>query len=297
MKPLFKSPQLQKEFERSGFVKVNLLNKSQVETLVNGYQTVAAAHLGINIPYITTSHSNNPELIKQVDSMLQLVMAPELDKILQNYKLLFGNFLVKMPVSGSETNPHQDITFVDEAEFTSVNIWVALQDTTVKNGCMYFMPGSQKLMPTIRPTHDYKWPFEKVLQEIKNHSVYFEAKAGEAFIFQHSVIHGSFANKSETPRVSAVIAAYNADAPLIHYYLPDTKSTTLQKYGMNKEAYLYFVKQQPPAKGVFLKNEQFEFKQLGNAEFETLVKKKGLKLSLTERILNWFYNRSVSNYE
>lgn len=297
MKPLFKSEKLQKEFDEAGFVKVPLLNAAQVQSLVEGYATVAAKHEAIGIPYITTSHSNDAALIKQVDDMLQQVLAPQLDTVLQNHKLLFGNFLVKMPVPNSQTDPHQDITFVDETEYVSVNVWIALQDVSVENGCMYFMPGSHKLIPTIRPTHDYKWAYELVKQDVKKHSQVFEAKAGDAFIFHHAVVHGSFANKTSTPRLSAVIAAYSADAPLIHYYLPDINSNVLQKYGMHKEAYLHFVKQQPPAKGVYIKDVEFDFKQLNAHEFNQLAKQQRSKVSLLSRLTSWFSRKKVSAYE
>lgn len=271
MKPLFQSEELQRKFERDGFVKLTLLNKAQVQRLLDAYQIVAAQHEAIDIPYITTSHSNDVALITQVDEILQQVLAPELNKVLSNYKLLFGNFLVKMPSQNSQTDPHQDITFVDEKKFVSVNVWVALEDINKENGCMYFLRGSHQLAYTIRPTHDYTWKYELVKNEIKQRSEMFEAKAGDAFIFHHGVLHGSFANTSVRPRLAAVIAAYSADAPLIHYFLPNKNSNRLQKYAMNKDAYLSFVKQQPPAKGVYLCDEEFDFAPLSKEDFLKLI--------------------------
>jgi len=291
MKPLFKSDALQKQFELDGFVQLKLISIDDANLLLQEYQKVADAHEHINIPYITTSHSNNAELINRVDIVLQKVLTPALDKVLDNYKLLFGNYLVKMPGPGSETEPHQDITFVDETQYASVNIWIALQDTTPENGCMYFLRGSHRLMPTIRPTHDYNWAYEKVKQQIKIRSDVFSAKAGEAFIFNHAVIHGSFENKTNEPRIAAVVAAYNADAPLIHYYLPDKLSNRLQKYSMDKEAYLHFVKEAPPAKGIYLGDKFFDFKQLSEDDFEKLRGDKNLKPKLFHRISNWFTNK------
>ena len=291
MKPLFKSNELQQQFEHDGFVKVNLLSEPKAAHLLIEYQKVASDHERINIPYITTSHSNNADLIKRVDDVLQETIAPELETILDNYKLLFGNYLVKMPGNASATDPHQDITFVDEDQFASANVWVALQDISPENGCMYFLRGSHKLKPTIRPTHDYKWAYEWVKDEIKNQSEAFSAKAGEAFIFNHAVVHGSFANKSSLPRIAAVMAAYSADAPLIHYYLPDANSNKLQKYSMTKDAYLHFVKQQPPALGVYIGEEEFDFTQVSKEEFYALTSP---KKSLLRKISDLFYKRKVA---
>lgn len=275
MRALFKSAILQKKFEEDGFVKISsMLSPNEVSELMKEYGSVKDEHEKIGIPYITTSHSNDFDLISRVDSLLQKVIGPAIDRYLINYKLIFGNYLIKMPGSGSDTSPHQDITFVDESLYASVNLWVALQDTNEGNGCMYFLRGSHALHPTIRPTHDYKWLYQDVIEEVKKSSEIYTAKAGDVFVFNHAVVHGSYSNGSDKPRVAAVIAAYSSDAPLIHYYLPDINKDKVQVYSMTKEAFLHFKKGEPPAKGVFLNEINYEFKQLNVSEFRQLIKRK-----------------------
>jgi hypothetical protein len=272
MKALFSSPALQKKFEEDGFVKLTLLDRADVDGLMSSYKEVAVEHEKIDIPYITTSHSNDAALIHHVDTVLKKVLAPAIDKYLTNYDLLFGNYLIKMPGMASETSPHQDITFVDESTFASVNIWVALQDIDEKNGCMYFLKGSHRLMHTLRPTHSYPWPYEKVIDEIKVRSERFAAKAGDAFIFNHAVIHGSYPNKTNLPRIAAVMAAYHSEAQLLHYYLPEGKKNKVQEYSMTKDAFLHFVKGMPPSKGILLGEKNYDFSQLDMERFRVLLK-------------------------
>ena len=284
MRPRFISNELQRKFEVDGFIKIQLLSSEEVQKLANAYKSVKEEHEKINIPYITTSHSNNAELITRVDGILQEIMAPAINKYMDNYKLLFGNYLVKMPLKNSDTEPHQDITFVDESRFTSVNVWVALQDINKENGCMYFLKGSHNLISTLRPTHNYPWAYEFVKNEIKNNSESFTAKAGEAFIFNHAVVHGSFANKTSEPRLAAVIAAYHGDADLLHYYLPEGEKSKVKKFSMTKEAFLYFVKNMPPQKGLFIEDIDFDFKQLSSNEFRSLRKKNTYSFSVFSRV-------------
>lgn len=289
MKPLFKSESLQRNFELDGFVKIPLLTRAEANTLLAAYADVAAAHERINIPYITTSHSNDAQLISHVDELLQKVMAPAIKKHLVNYNLLFGNYLVKMPLPDSETAPHQDITFVDESKYCSVNIWVALQDTDQKNGCLYLLKGSHAFVPTLRPTHDYNWCYEHVRDEIIQHSESYPVRAGEAIIFNHAVVHGSYSNKTTAPRIAAVIAAYQSEAELLHFFLPDKQKHVVQKYSMTKEAFLHFKKQSPPAKGVFMGEINHAFKQLQPREFEALLKKRKTgKATLLASFFNLF---------
>jgi hypothetical protein len=287
MKRLFKSDELQSKFEEDGFVKIHLLNAAQVETLASAYEQFRAAHEKIKLSYITTSHSSDPRLITAVDEVLQATIAPAVDDYLTDYKLLFGNYLVKMPSPDSATPPHQDITFVDEDNFVSVNIWIALQDIDKKNGSMYFLKGSHRYMKTIRPTHHYHWPYEQVKMEIEQRSVSFDAKAGDAFIFDHAVIHGSHANQTAAPRLAAVIAAYSSEAPLVHYYLPKMDSNRLLEYSMDKEAYLYFEKEKPPMKGVFQKEVEFDFPSLDIKAFDRLSNAEG-KPSIFQGLKNLF---------
>ena len=289
MSALFQSDSLQAEFEENGFVKVNLLSKSEVNKLTSAYQDVAEEHERIGIPYITTSHSNNADLITKVDTILQKVIGPALEKYLSNYKLLFGNFLIKMPGENSETEPHQDITFVDESVHSSVNIWVALQDIDENDGCMYFLKGSHKFMPTLRPTHDYPWVYDLVKEDIQRESFLFTAKAGDAFIFNHAVVHGSLKNKSKTPRLAAVIAAYPESAELIHYFLPPGEKMMVKKYLMTKDAYLSFVKHKPPLKGVYVGELKHVFRQLTKEEFKQILKSGKSKTGFLESIKQAIY--------
>lgn len=288
MKPLFKDAGRQQAFERDGYVKIPLLTQEQVARLVDAYAPLAARHEAIGIPYITTSHSNDAELITRVDDDLRHVLAPAMDHFLQHHNLLFGNYLLKMPVPGSETDPHQDITFVDEANYASVNVWVALQDTDETNGCMYFLPGSHTRISTLRPTHSYPWAYEQVKDEIRKRSKVYTAKAGEAFVFHHAVVHGSFANRSRQPRLAAVMAAYHSEAPLLHYYLPGGNGNEVHRYGMTKEAFLSFVKNNPPAKGTFLGTVQHDFHQLSLAEFRELYGEEPQKKTFRKLFSGWF---------
>lgn len=270
---LFISEELQERFDRDGFVSVPLLSAAEAASLAAAYEPYRAVHEQIGLPYITTSHSSDAALITEVDGVLQQVLAPAIARVMTDYKLLFGNYLVKMPVENSESDPHQDITFVDEDEYASVNIWVALQDTTAANGGMYFLPGSHRYMEVIRPTHHYPWAYEQVKDEIREASVSFDARAGEAFIFHHSVIHGSHPNRSGVVRLAAVMAAYSAAAPLIHYYKPEEAPDTLQVYAMDKPAYLSFEKQKPPRQGVLIDTIPYHPIQLDKAALYTLMHK------------------------
>ncbi|MBS1618763.1 MAG: phytanoyl-CoA dioxygenase family protein [Bacteroidetes bacterium] len=247
MTRLFRSQALQDEFDLYGFVRLPLLSASQVDTLTEGYKTLAEAHRNIGLPFTTTSHSNDHELIGAADDMIARILGPEMDKVLLNYRLLFGNFLIKQSGPKSATPLHQDTSFVDESRYSSISVWVSLVDTDQQNGCMRFIRGSHHFRHLLRPTHSYAWPFDGVREELTGLLEDFPSQRGEAFIFHHGIIHASYANMTASPRVAAVMAAYPGEADLLMYFADEKDSNTVSKYKMTKDAYLRFVKGTPPA--------------------------------------------------
>ncbi|MBS1685350.1 MAG: phytanoyl-CoA dioxygenase family protein [Bacteroidetes bacterium] len=243
---IFRSQELQDEFDKNGLVRLPLLTEVQVDALQRSYDTLAAAHERIGLPFTTTSHSNDQELIRQADAYIAAVMAPEMDKVLCDYQRLFGNFLIKQTGSGSATPLHQDTTFVDEDRYRSISVWVSLVDTDRTNGCMRFVKGSHRFHHFLRPTHGYAWPYEPVRAELEALLEDYPSRRGEAFIFDHAVIHASYPNLSDRPRVAAVMAAYPQEAELIMYYAQGDDPQQLGRYNMSREAYLRFVKGESP---------------------------------------------------
>lgn len=61
--------------------------------------------------------------------------------------LLQSMYLCKAARSGGEVSSHQDATFLWTEPVTVVGIWVALEDATVENGCLWALPGGHTSTP------------------------------------------------------------------------------------------------------------------------------------------------------
>lgn len=59
-------------------------------------------------------------------------------------KLLQSMYIFKSPLIGGEVTCHQDSTFLFTEPMTVVGFWVALQDATVENGCLWAQPGGHR---------------------------------------------------------------------------------------------------------------------------------------------------------
>ena len=55
-------------------------------------------------------------------------------------------YIFKQPFIGGKVAPHQDATYLHTEPKPNkiVGIWIALEDCTLENGCLSFIPGSQK---------------------------------------------------------------------------------------------------------------------------------------------------------
>ncbi|KAE9378084.1 phytanoyl-CoA dioxygenase [Stipitochalara longipes BDJ] len=62
----------------------------------------------------------------------------------QDPRTLQSMVICKQPEIGGAVPPHQDSTFLYTDPPSAVGFWYALEDATIENGCLSFLPGSHK---------------------------------------------------------------------------------------------------------------------------------------------------------
>lgn len=118
--------------------------------------------------------------------------------------VLQSMYIFKPPNIGGEVVCHQDSTYIYTEPESCAGFWFALEDATLENGCMQFIPGGHKLplkkrnyrkadgKLTTETLDDSPWPEEK--------KVAAEAPAGTLVIFDGRMPHLSAANRSSKSR-------------------------------------------------------------------------------------------------
>ena len=118
--------------------------------------------------------------------------------------ILQSMYIFKPPRIGGEVVCHQDSTYIYTEPESCVGFWFALEDATVENGCMQFIPGAHKLPLKKRnyrredgalvtdTLDDTPWPEEN--------RVPVEAEAGTLVVFDGRAPHLSAANRSARSR-------------------------------------------------------------------------------------------------
>lgn len=66
--------------------------------------------------------------------------------------------ICKQPEIGGAVPPHQDSTFLYTNPPSAVGFWYALEDATLENGCLSFLPGSHKVGRSFSISHPFLSP-------------------------------------------------------------------------------------------------------------------------------------------
>jgi ectoine hydroxylase-related dioxygenase (phytanoyl-CoA dioxygenase family) len=144
------------------------------------------------------------------------------DELLDRVQALLGpdivlwrsRLFVKAPQGGAIPF-HQDAAYyrleragagrADDVRHLGLSAWIALTDSDLGNGCVEILPGSQRETWAHVPV---PWPFgiaadpKDVARHRREPMV---MKAGQFFLFDNHVVHGSGANTSPRPRVGFAV--------------------------------------------------------------------------------------------
>ncbi|KAI0545997.1 phytanoyl-CoA dioxygenase [Xylaria curta] len=136
-------------------------------------------------------------------------------------RVLQSMVICKQPEIGGAVPPHQDSTFLYTDPPSAVGFWYALEDATVENGCLSFLPGSHRWAPVrqrfVRRADgkagtefvDNEGPWfpggeeyaEKAEEEGEGGYVAGEVKAGSLVLIHGNLLHKSERNTSQKGRI------------------------------------------------------------------------------------------------
>lgn len=140
------------------------------------------------------NYARDPNIL----DMVAQVIGPDI--ILWN-----SSFFAKPAANGKKTPWHQDGEYWPLRPLATCTVWLAIDEATVENGCLNFMPGSHK-RKELRPHRTNKDPNFTLHQELleseydDDKAVPLELEAGQMSLHDVYLLHGSEANDSGKPR-------------------------------------------------------------------------------------------------
>lgn len=142
-------------YRTNGFVAIDdLLSASELTRWREGVDAVIAGDL-VRPPSDSSAAKSGVfdqrmNLRRVSATMKPLVEGPEIGRLVAELegidavRVYLDQALVKEPY-GAPTQFHQDLPWWPFDSSHACTIWIALDDATVQNGCLYFVPGSHRL--------------------------------------------------------------------------------------------------------------------------------------------------------
>jgi hypothetical protein len=234
------TPEQIRSYHENGFVgPVRILDEKQVQTVRDALERMiepdyphASALLGRpnlvpGAPRTGVIYFQGPWTVEE--SVHDLVFAPRLAIPLcqllgtQNVRFFHDQIFYKPPRHGGVVAWHQDYSYWTRTEPVGhITCFVALDDSTLENGCLHLVPGSHRwnLLPKVTLTENAEMEAIRSVMTAEQveqfKPVPMQLKAGEVSFHHSLTLHGSYANNSERPRRSLVL----------NYMKPDTKSAS-----------------------------------------------------------------------
>ena len=126
-----------------------------------------------------------------------------------------SHFFCKMPGDGKVVSWHQDASYWPLTPSKAVTAWLAIDDATVENACMRYIPGTHRfghLTYTLREDDDTNVLNQTVIgAEQFGEPVNVELAAGEISLHSDLLLHGSEANQSDRRRCGLTLRYCPAD--------------------------------------------------------------------------------------
>ena len=242
------NPAQQAAFERDGYVVVDLADTAAVAELWGCYEDLDhATHE--DWPWVdgfeTSLYDPRPAYREQILHDAERVLGPALDRVLVDYRVMFANWLVKVP-HAAEVPLHADWTFLDESRFSSVTVWCPLADTSVAlgNGPLGVVVGSQLQIDFLRVANVAAYDrCEQAVEGLER--AVPDLRAGQAIVMDNRVVHFSPPNLTDRARLALGCVVGPVEADLHHYWLHD--DGRLLRFELDRSFYLNYTIGQPEA--------------------------------------------------
>lgn len=239
---VFRDAALQAEFEREGMVSMTVLDPGQVDRLRDIVLGLSPddgfdpdGKVSGPVKYHLTELDSNKAYKRRVFEIGREWLGPAIEPLLDGYRLLGVTAAIKPPGKG-EVPIHTDWSFQEDLTRPTVYLWCALDDMTLNNGPLRFVPRSHGLFakvfgPTIIPD------FAPALDLLHDSAQPKLMKAGEAVVFDSSIFHRSDDNLTDRPRVAIRLSLIPEQrAGVMHRAAPDREGI-VETYRMETEDY------------------------------------------------------------
>lgn len=235
-KDLFIQEEHNSIYNKQGFIHIpNFLSSEELELLRGLYHKKEKSFFDKG--FHRTLDLKNFKKKKEIYDGIASIVTPKGQQNLKDYRMLLTSFMTKEKKADA-FDIHQNWTFVEEDNYTSLVIWIPLQDVDSSNGGMSFIPGSDQWDKGIRG-NNIIWQYESQKDKLLQDLIPLPMNAGDAVIFDDATIHYTSPNTNKKPRIAIAQVMIPEAAQPIFYNL-NLQTKQLEKYAISDNFYLTF---------------------------------------------------------
>lgn len=204
-RPTTFTPEQIAAFNRDGYLAgIRIFDEEEIAGIRHYFDDLLAKTLaaGGNSYSISTAHLQHGRVY---DILTHPRIVARIKDLLGEDVIAWGShFFCKMPGDGKRVSWHQDSSYWPLTPSMAVTAWLAIDDASVENACMRYIPGSHHLghlTYTLSEGDEANVLNQTVAgAETLGEPVNVELKAGEISIHSDLLLHGSEANESAKRR-------------------------------------------------------------------------------------------------
>jgi len=269
MRTVLQNPSLQNQFDQDGVITVKLLSSGQMDALRSLVQRLKDDQkkqmANVDSDYELSFFNSNAAYRKMVFNEIWQFFKGRVNEVLDDYVPLIINIFDKVPGTG-EVPVHQNWTFVDEAKYTSVSVWIPLVDVSRKNGTLEVVKGSHRILTPFRGP-SIPWVFNDLFDQLREK--YLEPltfSAGTAGVIDDSIIHWSSENHSANVRTAIQLIMIPREATPIHYYRNPEEPNKLEVFEVDSDFFTTFNMFEKPVGVKSIGHVPFDYKNFSEEE-------------------------------
>ncbi|GLZ35885.1 hypothetical protein Lesp02_80720 [Lentzea sp. NBRC 105346] len=176
---------------------------------------VLRKYLCVHFPHKISKLLYDVAVLPKIAGVLTGVIGP-------NVKMMQSMLFIK-----AEGKPgqawHQDETHIPTRDQSLTAVWIALDDATVENGCLWVLPGShrRKFLYPDREQHDARFDCTKEAHGFTDEdAIPVELEAGSALVFDGHLLHRSLPNTGKHGMRRAYVTHYMSADSLLPWFPP-----------------------------------------------------------------------------
>jgi phytanoyl-CoA hydroxylase len=130
----------------------------------------------------------------------------------KNPKIVQSMYIIKAPYIGGEVKAHQDCSYLITEPSSCLGFWVALEEATVGNACLFAVPGSHKSGTQVYwERTENQMSYSGTYQYQTTGAVCIEAKPGTVVVLHGDLVHWSEQNLSDRSRHAYTLHCVEGD--------------------------------------------------------------------------------------